>query len=522
MHILINDDWENGFLDYAIGDDQCRIKVCLWEVLAPISDAYFSPSRNWRIVANYVREIGFRQVIRKIWSRLGETKRNQKFLSCGAGVVVDSRSAQYRPGDAVVFIAPFHPKCVERIVLPKELLAATDSSAFVEDKIYFKQRTDDVENELGVLAGWAPEAGISLAGFQIQRALLIVAERVAATDWHLHLQLTLRPSTPVTERVDTNRPSEIGLKAVLFGYGHYAKTNIIPNLQGSIRLAGIHEIDPCQIGKATNSRDYYVDSCPRIRDVEDFDICLIASHHHTHASLSADALRRGACVVSEKPIATTTEDLDRLLDALSNSTGKYFCGFHKRYSPLNDYAQRDLCRGKEPISYYCIVHEAKLPALHWYRWPNSRSRLVSNGCHWIDHFLFLNDFSDVVASNVWQSTTGDCTVALQLANGASFSMVLTDLGSSRLGVEDHVELRANDVTVRIRNNSEYVAENSQKILRRLSVNRASSYLRMYREIFRRIQEGTVGDTLRMVDVSGRIVLELEEALARKTILETPR
>ena len=80
-----------------------------------------------------------------------------------------------------------------------------------------------------------------------------------------------------------------------------------------------------------------------------------------------------------------------------------------------------------------------LPKLHWYSWPNSGSRLLSNGCHWIDYFLFLNAFSPVTNYSLKVAKNGDSNVFVELENKAVFTMVLTDLGSSRLGVREHIK-----------------------------------------------------------------------------------
>jgi hypothetical protein len=201
---------------------------------------------------------------------------------------------------------------------------------------------------------------------------------------------------------------------------------------------------------------------------------------------------------------------------LEKHPGRFFSGFHKRFSSLNDISIRDLQTGKgDPIDYHCIVHEAKLPRLHWYRWPNSRSRLVSNGCHWTDHFLFLNDFAPVRSWHAWEAKSGDQVAIAELDNGATFSIALTDHGSSRIGVEDYVELRSGNVTVRIQNGSKYSSETSRKTLRKTKVNRTSSYAEMYREISRKIVSGQPGDTHESVRRSCRLTLDLEESLSRR-------
>jgi hypothetical protein len=100
---------------------------------------------------------------------------------------------------------------------------------------------------------------------------------------------------------------------------------------------------------------------------------------------------------------------------------------------------------------------------------------------------------------------------MELLNGAVFSMALTETGSSRLGVQDFVQLRAGDVTVEIENDSRYKAENSRAILRRARGNRMDSYRRMYTEIATRVANGESADPFGALSVSARAVLQIEDS-----------
>src|SRR5581483_3643815 len=218
----------------------------------------------------------------------------------------------------------------------------------------------------------------------------------------------------------------------------------------------------------------------------------------------------------EKPIVTTEEQLAEVLDAVQPGGRRLFSCFHKRYSPFNELALADLgIAPGDPVSYHCIVYEVPLPARHWYRWPRSRSRIVSNGCHWLDHFLFLNGFPDVRDATIAAVTPDALSCAVTLANGAVFTMVLTDRGSERLGVQDHVELRAGGVTVAIANGAVYRAEGPDRVLRRRRASRLAGHRRMYAAIGRAILEGEPGDSPRSIEVSAGLMLRLERALAER-------
>jgi hypothetical protein len=162
-----------------------------------------------------------------------------------------------------------------------------------------------------------------------------------------------------------------------------------------------------------------------------------------------------------------------------------------------------------PIDMHCVVYEIPLPSLHWYNWPNSGSRLISNGCHWLDYFMFINDYCDVVEYRKWQPRGEDVVAQVKLINGAYFSMTLTDTGSQRLGVRDYIELRHGGVTITMIDAARYSAENRNRVFRKENVNPLNAYQRMYRKISREIACGGKGDDLISLR-SSELTLMLEE------------
>src|SRR6201999_3269001 len=235
-------------------------------------------------------------------------------------------------------------------------------------------------------------------------------------------------SSPVTERAGPEQSGAPGL--TVFGYGNYTKTMIIPQLGRWLPVRCVHEIDPWQIGRARDGR-WAWDTSPVLRPGEHPDVVVVAGFHHTHASVAVDVIRRGArAVIIEKPVVTTSADLDQLCNAAAAHQTPVFSAFQRRYSPFNRYLRADLrVRPGEPVSCLAVAYEVPLPPLHWYRWPNSGSAIISNGCHWIDHFLYLNDFSP--ARQIDAVPLGDAAVCVRivLENGAALSLSLTHVGS---------------------------------------------------------------------------------------------
>jgi predicted dehydrogenase len=475
--------------------------------LKRVSGLYFERARSARMVLNYVGEIGIAPTIKKILSRSAERYRNEKYLSIGFGTAAGDGGREQR----VVFLATGHPRCVDRIVLPEALVArvADDQIGGVAGTVEYADLSGDavgIPPWLEAVGGWDPESGEAAPDIDwaVVTALGNTSRKMQT------FPVSAEPSASVGAVA-----SHAGVSGTLFGYGNYAKTVILPSLPKELRIQQIHEIDPLQIPQ-NRSPDVTWSTSPVLAADDLSKVVFIAGFHHSHGPLAVEALARDKDCVVEKPLVTSRAQLAELDLALQKSKGRFFACFQKRYSRFNDWARGDLgVQAGDPINYHAIVYEVPLPDKHWYRWANSRSRLVSNGCHWVDHFLFLNEWSSPERWDVQAAADGTLSIFVTLQNGACMTMTLTDIGSERIGVQDHIQLRAGGVTVRLNNDSDYVAENSSRILRRTRINKMTTYRDMYAQIGRKIVAGSPGDSRQSILGSASLVLDLEEALPNR-------
>jgi predicted dehydrogenase len=520
MFVLIRRRFTDGFLDYQRGPSDYLVESVVWKNLERLQGLYYERPKSLWMIWNYLWDIGPRQTIRKILSRNEERYRNEKYVACGLGYLREGPDGSpLHNGTLIVFFAPCHPLAAERIVLPVELLKPAEANGlwFVPTQGLLchtePEHSADANRWWQSVGGWNPHSGIGLSRPECDRLLDQALECLKSTDWAKAVKLPSNSGrNTVKSRVGVARPANLHKKsAALFGYGNYAKNIILPNVRKYLDIRCIHEIDPLQI-PLNRTAQYAWDTAAEARPDEKYEVFLIAGYHHTHAPLAIQGLQQNASVIVEKPISTSKSQLGGLLDAMSRYQGRVFCCFHKRHSAFNGLARKDLqVQPGEPISYHCIVYEVPLPPMHWYRWPSSRSRLVTNGCHWIDHFLFLNNYSEATAYDLHHAS--DCSsinCSITLANGAFFTMVMTYRGSERIGPQDYVELRGNGRTVRIVNETEYSAEATQRILRKKKVNKMHSYVRMYRQISRQIVLNGAGDTAASVKAAVEMGLWLED------------
>src|SRR5437870_2893142 len=115
--LVLNNAWKDNHLDFAVQNpNEVRINVHVWMLVSPVAAQYITYTRDWRIVWNYLWEVGPRTVIHKIMSRTGERRRNAKYVAVGLGQVNELATGNYtfKAGDWVTFFAYNHPKCVDR------------------------------------------------------------------------------------------------------------------------------------------------------------------------------------------------------------------------------------------------------------------------------------------------------------------------------------------------------------------------------------------------------------------------
>jgi len=65
---------------------------------------------------------------------------------------------------------------------------------------------------------------------------------------------------------------------------------------------------------------------------EDVDLVIVSTPNNTHAAIACEALAAGANVLCEKPMATTVEDCDRIIEQAAASEGALYVGLECRYN----------------------------------------------------------------------------------------------------------------------------------------------------------------------------------------------
>jgi predicted dehydrogenase len=514
MDVIFNKVLYKGFLSQTARREEVELDPILTVLLTSNKNQFINYAGTLaskvRTLLNYLRIYSFSHIIYKIQSRRSEAIRNDKYLAIGLGT--NPR------GDFFLFINPLSQFYQSKVVVPAKLIQRIDVEEFriSADQGYLfdlitEYHLDFEKSVLKNLDGFSVHSGKNIADVDSVNALK-EAERLIKL-----LAPSVKPDFLVRSYYNKerhiNRPkcalSGNKKKAVLFGYGNYAKSVVLPFLRNYIVADRIHEIDPVQL---LNCKSREISTSPFPDFNKSFDVWLIAGYHHTHVDLAVEAFKRGAKGVIEKPLATTMEEFRRFYDFVSTRDPVFFMCFQKRYLTFNQYIFSDFKIKKgHPINYRAIVYEIPLDGQHWYNWPKSRSRIISNGCHWIDHFFYLNDFCET--DNYWaKKLSGDTILCwIKLKNGAVFSLTLTDSGSKRQGVREYIELSIPGYRAVIRDSMHYESENDLTRIRKSRISKLKCLRDMYMQIGRSISKNEPGDHIKTL-VSTELSLSLDEML----------
>jgi polar amino acid transport system substrate-binding protein len=193
-----------------------------------------------------------------------------------------------------------------------------------------------------------------------------------------------------------------------------------------------------QFGFANVTTDY-----SEILGDSDSPVVFIATRHDSHASLAAEALRRGKAVFVEKPLATTEEGLREVVRAAQETSGLLMVGFNRRFAPLAREIKDKYAARSGPMTIIYRVNAGQVPPEHWtHDTSEGGGRIIGEACHFVDFVSFLTDAlpARVSAAAVPKTQrTGyvddSVVVSLNMTDGSIASIIYTASGDSTVPKE---------------------------------------------------------------------------------------
>jgi predicted dehydrogenase/threonine dehydrogenase-like Zn-dependent dehydrogenase len=175
----------------------------------------------------------------------------------------------------------------------------------------------------------------------------------------------------------------------VIGAGSYATSMLLPHLvrRADVQLVEVATATGLSAANAQRKfgfERYSTDHQGLLAD-ETTGAVLIATRHHAHAGMVSEALRAGKAVFVEKPLAVDPVQLEAIIAAIHDSgNDRLMVGFNRRYAPLLVNLKRAWGTRGGPVQVRYEVNAGRLEAGSWYANPDEGSRLVGEGCHFVD------------------------------------------------------------------------------------------------------------------------------------------
>jgi predicted dehydrogenase/threonine dehydrogenase-like Zn-dependent dehydrogenase len=199
--------------------------------------------------------------------------------------------------------------------------------------------------------------------------------------------LRRKVETAATGAVQALAENEVRVGVI--GAGNYARLMLLPRLKGmtDVRLVGAATARGANAWDAAKrfGFEYSTTETEAIFRDDRIHLVVIATRHGTHAALAEEALRAGKHVFVEKPLATTEEDLRRVVAAARRADRHLMVGFNRRFAPLIQQARTKLRDHAQPLAMLYRVNAGALPASHWTQdAEEGGGRIVGEVCHFVD------------------------------------------------------------------------------------------------------------------------------------------
>jgi predicted dehydrogenase len=180
--------------------------------------------------------------------------------------------------------------------------------------------------------------------------------------------------------------------AGLFGENHALVYSRLPGVE-LVAVCDQNEARAREVAERYGARTYYTDYVQLLAE-PDISAVSIATPDFAHSEIALAAAQAGKHILCEKPLATTVEEAQSIVDAAARAGVKLMVDFHNRVNPPFVAARdsvRDGAIGTPSYAYARLSNTTFVP-LEMLSWADRSSALFFLGGHAIDIMRFiLND-----------------------------------------------------------------------------------------------------------------------------------
>lgn len=199
-------------------------------------------------------------------------------------------------------------------------------------------------------------------------------------------------SNPAVKK--NNNPERMNLSAL--GAGNFSTGVLYPILQGMKNVSlgtvvatnGVKAMNVSRqfgfAGAGTSVDEALADSS--------INAILIATPHNLHAEQVIASLDAGKDVFVEKPLATDTEELEKVNQAYRRNPGKLMVGLNRRFSPAALATRKEMMKLDGPAMYQYRINAGFIPKDNPLQDDKiGKGRIIGEVCHFVDLINFLSD-----------------------------------------------------------------------------------------------------------------------------------
>ena len=268
---------------------------------------------------------------------------------------------------------------------------------------------------------------------------------------YLGVVLNYDPEAEIVRKVSLgtappSRKSEKSIVLGVIGAGGYVPAMLLPHFKTEgvefRSIATASGISAHDVGKRFGFA-YAVSSADEVLDDTNVNLVVVGTRHDTHAELARKALERNKHVFVEKPLALNDDELESVLKAAQNSTGKLMVGFNRRFSPLAQRGKDFFAERETPLSILYRVNAGRVPKEHWIQnAEEGGGRIIGEVCHFIDLMQFLTGarpvsvFAESVGARSSKTVDADSVfITLRFADGSNGVVAYLSEGDKALAKE---------------------------------------------------------------------------------------
>ncbi|MGV2621331.1 UNVERIFIED_CONTAM: Gfo/Idh/MocA family oxidoreductase [Halobacillus marinus] len=189
------------------------------------------------------------------------------------------------------------------------------------------------------------------------------------------------------------------LRIGLIGVGGIAQGRHIPSfleLQEDVILHAVQDVNEQRAKEVaeTHGIPHVYEDYPAM--FQDIDAVIICTPNKFHAEIAVAALEAGVHVLCEKPMAITTEECERMIEAAEKNDRLLSIAYHYRFTPEAKLAKNAILEkeiGDPLVTRVQAMRRRKVPG--WGVFTNKELQgggsLIDFGCHLLDLALWLLD-----------------------------------------------------------------------------------------------------------------------------------